>query len=47
MEAQLEFEVVNGMDTYAMRLFYAAGDTLIFADESLELPARLVTRNHS
>ena len=35
MEAQLEFEVVNGMDTYAMRLFYAAGDTLIFADESL------------
>ena len=47
MEAQLEFEVVNGMDTYAMRLFHAAGDTLIFADESLELPARLVTRNHS
>jgi predicted ATPase len=35
MEAQLEFEVVNGMDIYAMRLFYAAGDTLIFADESL------------
>jgi len=35
MEAQLEFEVDNGVDTYAMRLFYAAGDTLVFADESL------------
>lgn len=29
MEAQLEFEVDNGVDTYAMRLFHAAGDTLI------------------
>lgn len=35
IEAQLEFEVDNGMDTYAMRLFHAAGDTLVFADESL------------
>jgi predicted ATPase len=35
MEAQLEFEVENGMDIYAMRLFHAAGDTLIFADETL------------
>ncbi len=35
MEAQLEFEVDNGVDTYAMRLFHAAGDTLVFADESL------------
>ncbi len=35
IEAQLEFEVDNGMDTYAMRLFHAAGDTLVFADETL------------
>jgi predicted ATPase len=35
MEARLEFEVDNGMDTYAMRLFHAAGDTLVFADETL------------
>ncbi|MBI1765912.1 MAG: AAA family ATPase [Acidobacteria bacterium] len=35
MEARLEFEVDNGIDTYDMRLFYAAGDTLIFADETL------------
>jgi predicted ATPase len=35
IEAQLEFDVDNAVDTYAMRLFYAAGDTLIFADESL------------
>ncbi|NOT62260.1 MAG: AAA family ATPase [Acidobacteria bacterium] len=35
LEAQLEFEVDNGMDTYSMRLFYAAGDTLVFAEELL------------
>ncbi len=35
IEARLEFEVNNGMDTYAMRLFHAAGDTLVFADEEL------------
>lgn len=35
MEARLEFEVDNGLDTYAMRLFHAAGDTLVFADETL------------
>ena len=35
MEATLEFEVANGMETYSMRLFHAAGDTLIFADEVL------------
>jgi predicted ATPase len=35
MEARLDFEVENGLDTYALRLFYAAGDTLVFADESL------------
>jgi predicted ATPase len=35
MEAKLEFEVDNAIDTYSMRLFHAAGDTLVFADESL------------
>src|SRR5258708_2875432 len=35
MEAWLEFEVENAVDTYSMRLFHAASDTLIFADESL------------
>lgn len=35
IEAKLEFEVENGVDTYHLRLFHAAGDTLIFADETL------------
>jgi predicted ATPase len=35
VEARLEFEVDNGLDTYAMRLFHAAGDTLVFAEETL------------
>jgi predicted ATPase len=35
IEATLEFELKNGVDTYHMRLFHAAGDTLVFADESL------------
>jgi len=35
LEAMLEFEVDNGLDTYHMRLFHAAGDTLVFAEESL------------
>jgi hypothetical protein len=35
IEASLEFEVENGKDTYTIRLFHAAGDTLIFADEKL------------
>jgi predicted ATPase len=35
MEAELEFEVNNIVDTYAVRLFHAAGDTLVFADETL------------
>jgi predicted ATPase len=35
IEAQLEFEVDNGMDTYTLRLFHAAGDTLFFAEETL------------
>lgn len=33
IEARLEFEVPNGIDTYSMRLFHAAGDTLMFAEE--------------
>lgn len=35
IEAQLEFEVDTAVDTYGMRLFHAAGDTLVFADETL------------
>ena len=35
LEAEMEFEVENGTDTYQMRLFYAAGDSLVFADEKL------------
>jgi predicted ATPase len=35
IEARLEFEVDNGTDTYTMRLFHAAGDSLVFADETL------------
>jgi len=35
IESRLEFEVDNGLDTYSMRLSHAAGDTLIFAEETL------------
>ena len=35
LEAELEFEVENGTDTYQMRLFHAAGDSLVFAEETL------------
>jgi len=35
MEATLEFDAENGTDTYMMRLFHAAGDTLVFAEEKL------------
>ena len=35
LEAEIEFEVDNGITTYQMRLFHAAGDSLIFAEESL------------
>ena len=35
MEAQLEFGMDNGVDTYTMCLSYAAGDTLIFTNENL------------
>lgn len=39
IEASLEFEVDNGVDTYSMRLFHAAGDTLVFAEEILSFLA--------
>ena len=35
IEAKLEFEVDNGVDAYHIRLFHAAADTLIFAEETL------------
>ena len=35
LEAELAFQTDNGIDTYRMRLFHAAGDTLIFAEETL------------
>ena len=48
MEAELEFKVDRGTNAYHMRLFHAAGDSLIFAEESVsfhtpghELPQRM------
>jgi len=48
MEAELEFKVDRGTNEYHMRLFHAAGDSLIFAEESVsfhtpghELPQRM------
>jgi predicted ATPase len=35
IDAQLEFDVNNGVDTYSMRLTHVAGDTLVFAYEKL------------
>ena len=35
LEAEMAFDVGNGTDTYRMRLFHAAGDSLIFAEETL------------
>lgn len=35
IEAKLEFELENGTDTYHLRLSHAAGDTLIFLEETL------------
>ena len=35
LEAEMAFEVENGTDTYKMRLFHAAGDSMIFAEETL------------
>lgn len=39
MQATLEFDADNGTDTYDMRLFHAAGDTLVFAEEQLSFLA--------
>ncbi|MFL6200757.1 MAG: AAA family ATPase [Thermoanaerobaculia bacterium] len=44
IEASLEFEVDNGVDIYSMRLFHAAGDTLVFAEETLSFLATGYTR---
>ena len=35
LEAEMAFEVDNGMDTYRIRLFHVAGDALMFAEETL------------
>lgn len=35
LEAKLQFEVEQGTNCYRMKLFHAAGDSLIFADETL------------
>ena len=42
MEAALNFTVQNAVDTYRMRLFYAANDSLIFAEEHLSF----LTKGH-
>ena len=39
LEAELKFEADQGLNTYYMRLFHAAGDSLIFAEESLSFHA--------
>ena len=39
IEAELEFEADKGTNTYHLRLFHAAGDSLIFADESVSFHA--------
>src|SRR5260370_21963661 len=36
LEAGLEFEERDVLDTYYMRLFHAANDILLFADETLD-----------
>jgi predicted ATPase len=36
VEARLEFEEGENLDIYSMRLFHAANDTLLFADETLD-----------
>jgi predicted ATPase len=35
LEAKLEFKTDNGIDAYHLRLFHAAGDTLVYAEETL------------
>jgi predicted ATPase len=45
IEAQLEWETDSGVDTYYMRLFHAAADSLVFADEKLSFLGRGSARN--
>jgi predicted ATPase len=40
LQGQLEFEAENGSDWYSMRMSHAAGDTLVFADETLRFLAK-------
>ena len=40
LEAELQFDTDQGSNSYRMRLFHAAGDSLIFADEILSYHAR-------
>jgi len=40
MEATLEFETDAGLNTYYQRLFHVAGDTLAFAEETLDFKRR-------
>jgi predicted ATPase len=35
LESRLEFEVDTGINAYQMRLFHAAGDSLVFAEENV------------
>ncbi|AFZ59202.1 AAA family ATPase [Anabaena cylindrica FACHB-243] len=47
IEAQLEFEFLDGNYTYNLRLFHAAGDTLIFAEETLTLEDIISWKNEA
>ena len=40
LEAELTFEADQSRDSYGMRLFYAAGDSLVFAEETLSFLGR-------
>ncbi len=40
MEAKLEFETDEGLNTYYQKLFHVAGDTLAFAEETLDFKRR-------
>ncbi len=40
LEMTLEFELTDAVDTYYLRLFHAANDTLVFADETLAFKKR-------
>lgn len=46
LEAWLEFEERDALDTYYLRLFHVAGDTLLFADETLDYKKQDRERPH-